>query len=56
VAYVVLGAGEQVIDAQHLPTLLDQPIAKVRAEKASPASYHDSVVHASILFFMLDGQ
>jgi len=31
VAYVVLGAGVQVIDAQHIAPLLDQLIAQMRA-------------------------
>ncbi len=39
---VPLSAGEEVIDARHLVTLLQQPVAKVRAEEAGTAGDEDA--------------
>jgi hypothetical protein len=43
-----LSAGEEVVDAQQLVALLEQPVAQMRAEKARPAGDQDSL--ARVIF------
>ncbi len=38
---VALGACVEIIDAQHIVSSGDQPVAQVRAEKAGAAGYED---------------
>ena len=40
---VALGAGEEVVDAEHLVALLEQAVAEVRAEEAGAAGDEDSL-------------
>ena len=35
-------AGEEVVQADHVVALLDEPFAEMRAEKAGPAGHEDS--------------
>ncbi len=53
---IALGAGEQVIGAQHLVPLLQQAIYKVRTEKPRPACHQDAlaaVVHPEHVYVTL---
>ena len=40
---IALGAGEQVVDAEHLMALAEQPVAQVRAEEAGAAGHQDAL-------------
>ena len=40
---VPLGAGEQIVGAQHIVPLLQQPVNKMRADKAGPSGYQDTL-------------
>ena len=40
---VALGAGEQVVDAEHLVALGDQPVDEMRAEESGPAGDQDAL-------------
>jgi hypothetical protein len=44
---VLLATGEEIIHAQHFATLLNQPVAQMRAEKAGAPGYQDGLVHCS---------
>ena len=44
-ADIVLGAREEVVDAQHVTARLNQPVAKVRSEKSSTTGYQHGLVH-----------
>ncbi len=37
-----LGAGEEVVDAEHVVPVVEQPLAQVRAEKAGAAGDQDA--------------
>ncbi len=39
---VVLASSEEVVDAEHTASSLDQPLAQVRAEKPGTARHEDS--------------
>ena len=41
---VRLLAGEEVVEADHVVSLLDQPLAQVRAQEAGPAGHQDPLV------------
>ena len=40
---VVLVAGEEVVDAEHVVAFVDQPVAEMRAEKAGAAGDENSL-------------
>jgi len=42
---VAAGAGEKVVDAQHLVAVGQQPLTEMRAQKSGAAGYEYSVIH-----------
>ena len=55
VVEVALGPGEQVVDAQHLVPLFEQPVDQVRADEPRPAGHQNTLpafVNSSQFFFL----
>jgi hypothetical protein len=47
---IPLGAGEEIVGAQHFMAEVEQPVDEMRAEKTGPAGYQDpltAVIEAS---------
>jgi hypothetical protein len=41
---ILAGAGEKIIDAEHISALRQKPLAKVRAKKSCPAGHQNSLL------------
>jgi hypothetical protein len=48
--HIVPASGVKIVDAQHVPTALEQPLAKMRAYEAGPTGHEHSTLrqHPSI--------
>ena len=51
---IILGAGEIIVDAQHVAILFQQPLAEVRADKAGAAGHQYAFCNCHVLPFRLD--
>src|SRR3981189_2568501 len=51
-AQVALGPGDEIVHRQHVPSLGEQPVAKMRPQKSRPARHHRT--HAASSQIQLD--
>ncbi len=49
VAHVTLGAGEKIVEANHIMAAFQQPVTQMRPQKTRPACHQNS--HDALLFF-----